>query len=210
MRLGRLTRAVLRRWHEWARTRLPPVLDAILSVFDALPANCQKILASAALEEAEAMNFDSPAISDMWYSDEGVTMLLAFLVVDEPLALAVDMAGEAVASGGLEVGNWINTATGQYTLTQYELETKIYEEAGLWPKSLQSTPPIDWPKIDRDIFQNCGLTPCQVDEMTLAELCAVLKSEEKCPTSQVDFRGQLYHQLSPKQLLRLALMQANN
>ncbi len=210
VRLGRLTRAVMRRWLEWARKKLRPFLDAILKHFDRFPPCCQRIMAEEAMTLAESLaDFNSPDLSDLWFSDEGQIQLLALLMDCEP-ALALDLASQAV-SDGLPVGIWVGKATGRTSLTPTELEAQAYRQAGLLPQSSPSRPtPINWASVDKDIFQNIGLTPEQVDLMTLAELCTVLRAETEMTQGEKEEHAKLYHKLTPKQKLNLALLTADN
>lgn len=214
VRLGRLTRGVLRQWTDWARTLLPNVLAAVLAHFDHFPPKVQKLLADAAIANAEARkDFGSEELSRLWYSRPGTAQLLGLLIVEGSsldLDLAVDLASQAVDELGDEtVAKWISTASGRVVASQFELETRAYTEAGFLPSFPPSRNKREWHEIDRDIFQNIGLTPQQVDEMTLPELIAVLRAEDKAASMADAFkRAEMYHKLTPAQRLKLAVWSA--
>jgi len=204
-RLGRLTRAVVRAWLQWADLQVPTPLELAWRHLEDFP--CPNVLVKIA-DDANARRFTP--------EDPTTVLELTEMGQFEFFCLLMDKHHWKLSRRKLwwifcqvDWTQLVQKAGGVAPVDESEAETDLYRRLG-WMPPLASKSATSWAEIDKSIFQNCYITPQQVDSMTLAELQAVLRAEKKeqsvwSVASAVDSSPtRFYHQLTPEQKLTLS------
>lgn len=196
-----LTRFFL--WQEWACAFLPDPVPRIVRDFSLWPEDCQSLLADEAIDFVDSRrDCASPEMQALWMSKYGVITAVALLLNgNNELALA---AYEEYGQDTLNT--WIARASGQPFEQPWEVEERAYRQAGFLPPVIPRKPsPIDWGSLYKNLFTELGMTPSQVNELTLPELSSVCGVKPELSDTDKIERARLYHKLTPLQKLQIAL-----